>query len=302
MLGLRDLVVVAPATTSSMAEPMFPNPHQASSATATALGIGIGAFPLLATQPSGTAAAEGNRSKAHQAFGGGDPGAPSSISSSSSAIACRDCGNKAKKDCKYRRCRTCCKSRGYDCSTHVKSTWVPAARRRERQMMVSGAAVNAAGGGGGSSGSSTADGKRPRLAVGSSNTTASTKSYDTISSQQGVGSKDRLPGQVRAPAVFRCVRMTAVDEGGTDEIAYQAMVKIGGHMFKGLLCDQGVDDKDKDACILEVQLDSVSNCERNQRESYSSPLRPGHSRAFVTSSNCGLVAGNAAAYNDHPVN
>lgn len=52
----------------------------------------------------------------------------------SGGISCQDCGNQAKKDCPHMRCRTCCKSRGYDCHTHVKSTWVPAAKRRERQQ------------------------------------------------------------------------------------------------------------------------------------------------------------------------
>lgn len=53
--------------------------------------------------------------------------------SGSGGISCQDCGNQAKKDCVHMRCRTCCKSRGFDCQTHVKSTWVPAAKRRERQ-------------------------------------------------------------------------------------------------------------------------------------------------------------------------
>ncbi|KAG4909616.1 hypothetical protein JHK87_055732 [Glycine soja] len=47
-------------------------------------------------------------------------------------ISCQDCGNQAKKDCPHMRCRTCCKSRGFDCQTHIKSTWVPASRRHER--------------------------------------------------------------------------------------------------------------------------------------------------------------------------
>ncbi|RYR10842.1 hypothetical protein Ahy_B05g079316 [Arachis hypogaea] len=34
------------------------------------------------------------------------------------------------------RCRTCCKSRGFDCQTHVKSTSVPASKRRERQQQL----------------------------------------------------------------------------------------------------------------------------------------------------------------------
>ncbi|GER32041.1 lateral root primordium family protein [Striga asiatica] len=52
--------------------------------------------------------------------------------------SCQDCGNQAKKDCVHMRCRTCCKSRGFPCPTHVKSTWVPAAKRRERQLAAAG--------------------------------------------------------------------------------------------------------------------------------------------------------------------
>jgi len=59
------------------------------------------------------------------------------VGSGSGGISCQDCGNQAKKDCPHMRCRTCCKSRGFDCQTHVKSTWVPAARRRERQQQLS---------------------------------------------------------------------------------------------------------------------------------------------------------------------
>lgn len=59
-------------------------------------------------------------------FGGGASG----------GMNCQDCGNQAKKDCPHLRCRTCCKSRGFQCQTHVKSTWVPAAKRRERQQQL----------------------------------------------------------------------------------------------------------------------------------------------------------------------
>lgn len=63
------------------------------------------------------------------------------MSSSSSAggsgiINCEDCGNQAKKDCTHRRCRTCCTSRGFECQTHVKSTWVSASKRRQRQQQL----------------------------------------------------------------------------------------------------------------------------------------------------------------------
>ncbi|GFP96279.1 protein lateral root primordium 1 [Phtheirospermum japonicum] len=162
----------------------------------------------------------------------------------SSSITCQDCGNQAKKDCSHGRCRSCCKSRGFDCSTHVKSTWVPAARRRERQLMCSNAAAG--------SSQSTSSAKKPRLA-GASQTTSHTstsnnnnntpRSFETSSNNQDAIFKESLPGQVNAPAVFKCVRVTAVDDG-EDEYAYQAVVRIGGHVFKGFLYDQGFEGKD----------------------------------------------------------
>ncbi|XP_042000287.1 protein LATERAL ROOT PRIMORDIUM 1-like [Salvia splendens] len=170
---------------------------------------------------------------------------------SSSSSACQDCGNQAKKDCQHRRCRTCCKSRGYDCTTHFKSTWVPAARRRERQLLAT------AG-----SSQSTSGTKKPRLGAASQTTTAShtstsntnqARSFDTSSSHQDAGLKESLPGQVRAPAVFKCVRVTAVDDG-EDEYAYQAVVKIGGHVFKGFLYDQGVEGREGLPNLSELHL------------------------------------------------
>lgn len=57
--------------------------------------------------------------------------------SGSGGLSCQDCGNKAKKECEHMRCRTCCRSRGLPCKTHVKSTWVSAATRRERNQQLS---------------------------------------------------------------------------------------------------------------------------------------------------------------------
>ncbi|CAL9779177.1 unnamed protein product [Musa acuminata subsp. burmannicoides] len=96
---------------------------------------------------------------------------------------CQDCGNQAKKDCSHRRCRTCCKSRGFECSTHVKSTWIPAARRRERQVSAAAAGSSA----------STSAPKKPRLVASQTGTASHTstsnttppRSFDTTSSHQG---------------------------------------------------------------------------------------------------------------------
>lgn len=65
--------------------------------------------------------------------------------------------------------------------------------------------------------------------------------------------KDSLPGQVRAPAVFKCVKVTALDDGD-DEYAYQAVVRIGGHVFKGFLYDQGFEGREGFPNISELHL------------------------------------------------
>ncbi|XP_042451493.1 protein SHI RELATED SEQUENCE 4-like [Zingiber officinale] len=113
--------------------------------------------------------------------------------------SCQDCGNQAKKDCTHLRCRTCCMSRGFPCSTHVRSTWVPAAKRRERQQQLSAAVTTAYGG--------------------------------NLESEI-------FPPEVNAEAKFRCVRLSAVDDAD-EKYAYQTTIHIAGHLFKGILYDHG---------------------------------------------------------------
>ncbi|CBI19787.3 unnamed protein product, partial [Vitis vinifera] len=120
---------------------------------------------------------------------------------------CQDCGNQAKKDCIHMRCRTCCKSRGFPCPTHVKSTWVPAAKRRENQ-------------------------KRQR-----ENPVAPALATTTSGLEVG-----HFPSEVNSPAYFRCVRVSAMDEAD-EQLAYQTAVNIGGHVFKGILYDHGPESR-----------------------------------------------------------
>ncbi|KAL5229950.1 hypothetical protein ABZP36_028726 [Zizania latifolia] len=158
------------------------------------------------------AAASGSSSR-----GGRGPGA------GAGTISCQDCGNQAKKDCVHLRCRTCCQSRGFDCSTHVKSTWVPAAKRRERQNLLVAAAADPS--------------KRPRdsaAAAAQPSTTPTTSSGE----QQQMMAAERFPREVTSDAVFRCVRLGPIDEADA-EMAYQTTVSIGGHVFKGILHDVG---------------------------------------------------------------
>ncbi|XXG40973.1 hypothetical protein AAC387_Pa01g1551 [Persea americana] len=177
----------------------------------------------------------------------------SNPSSGIGQVTCKDCGNQAKKDCSHRRCRTCCRSHGFSCSTHVRSTWIPVARRRERQI---------SGGGGGGLSVSTSTAKKARVIafesngmfshISNSNTTPP-RSSDTSSSQQDASFKESLPGHVQAPAVFKCVRVTAMDNG-EDEYVYQAMVKIRGHVFRGVLYDQGIERRDGVSDISDLHL------------------------------------------------
>ncbi|KAL4278042.1 hypothetical protein GQ457_03G002420 [Hibiscus cannabinus] len=114
---------------------------------------------------------------------------------------CQDCGNIAKKDCSYIRCRTCCRSKGFHCQTHIKSTWVPAYRRPNRHV-------------------------NPKMLRESN-----------PSSGLEVGT---FPAEVTSPATFRCIRVSSVEDAA-DQYAYRTAVNIGGHVFKGILYDQGPD-------------------------------------------------------------
>ncbi|XP_055814739.1 protein SHI RELATED SEQUENCE 1 [Solanum dulcamara] len=140
--------------------------------------------------------------------------------SSSSSSRCQDCGNQAKKDCTYMRCRTCCKSRGFQCETHVKSTWVPVSTRRPRHQLHHHTTIQQ---------------QQQQLQNG-----PNPKRYrpnEVIGDDQEGGD---FPGEVSFPAVFRCIRVSSIDNV-VDQYAYQTSVKIAGHVFKGILYDQGPD-------------------------------------------------------------
>ncbi|KAF7817611.1 protein SHI RELATED SEQUENCE 1-like [Senna tora] len=133
-------------------------------------------------------------------------------------INCQDCGNQAKKDCAHLRCRTCCKSRGFQCQTHVKSTWVPASKRRERQHQLLQQQQHHTS-------------KRIR----DTHATAPCIPSPITTTGLEVG---QFPAEVKSAAVFQCVRVNAMDSP-EEQYAYQTAVNIGGHVFKGILYDQG---------------------------------------------------------------
>ncbi|XP_058765601.1 protein SHI RELATED SEQUENCE 6-like [Vicia villosa] len=300
MFGLRDLVFIAQTPSSlhhhhqQQNQPISsdhpPHPPNLPLPSSSALSVGLGIFPLLTTthidnnnnnnnnnqdsnfwnlkmcQPqqvmmmnSIPKRVEEDDQKIQNLMMGCDENGEFRV--------CQDCGNRAKKDCSFKRCRTCCKSRGFDCSTHVKSTWTPASMRRDRNGAV---VVEGGGDSDGSSGS-----KRQRILMASSshdNVAAATShssssnaasrrslSLDITSScHQDVGFKQSLPRYVTAPAVFKCHRVSGIGSD-EDEIAYLATVSINGHVFKGFVYDQGVvvDGKDETmGCVSELQLGS----------------------------------------------
>lgn len=145
---------------------------------------------------------------------------------STSSSRCQDCGNQAKRDCEYRRCRTCCKSKGFHCQTHVKSTWVPAYRRHQRhqqeqqhQHLLNRVPVH------------------QQRSIQPQNP----KRHRDTSTFPGLGTEGNLPAEVSSTATFRCVRVSIEDDDAAEHYAYQTSVNIGGHAFKGILYDQGPD-------------------------------------------------------------
>ncbi|XP_019155936.1 PREDICTED: protein SHI RELATED SEQUENCE 1-like, partial [Ipomoea nil] len=164
-----------------------------------------------------------------QGGGGGGGGG-----SSSGGVNCQDCGNQAKKDCTHLRCRTCCKSRGFQCQTHVKSTWVSAAKRRERQQQQQLFSLQQH-----QTQPLSFRAENPKRQRDSSSPLACTR-ITTTSSGLEVGG--HFPAEVNSPAVFRCVKVSAMDDE-VDQYAYQTAVSIGGHVFKGILYDQGAETR-----------------------------------------------------------
>ncbi|KAH7575013.1 hypothetical protein JRO89_XS02G0035400 [Xanthoceras sorbifolium] len=150
-----------------------------------------------------------------------------SNSSGSTSTRCKDCGNQAKKNCVYMRCRTCCKRKGFQCQTHIKSTWIPAYRRHQKQYHQQHQLIIA----------SQPTVQEQQLLQGHNSTYNPKRIRENPSSGLEVGN---FPVQMSSESTFHCVRVSSIDEG-IDQYAYHTSVNIGGHIFKGILYDQGPD-------------------------------------------------------------
>nr|AGW27399.1 expression of terpenoids 1 [Petunia x hybrida] len=196
-------------------------------------------------------------------------------------ISCQDCGNQAKKDCQHMRCRTCCKSRGFQCQTHVKSTWVPAAKRRERQQQLS--SLQQDEGNQQNLQLSRDDNKHKRQREDPSASSLVCTRLPSNTSGLQVG---KFPAKVSSNAEFNCVRMSSVEDA-EDQLAYQAAVNISGHIFKGILYDQGPESQ----YITTGDTSSGGG-------SGSAGFQHHHDSAVVTTANGGNAAAEASNYLD----
>ncbi|KAL0741490.1 hypothetical protein Bca4012_083003 [Brassica carinata] len=141
------------------------------------------------------------------------------------ARRCEDCGNQAKKECVYMRCRTCCKAKAFHCQTHIKSTWVPAYRRSHKHQTQSQAQPQ-------QQPLSTTNPKRLRE---QHPTSSPSSSGVRIGTNTG-----HFPAELSSIADFRCVKVSSIDDE-KEQYAYQTTVNIGGHVFRGILHDQGLE-------------------------------------------------------------
>ncbi|KAM3342877.1 protein EXPRESSION OF TERPENOIDS 1 [Capsicum galapagoense] len=197
-------------------------------------------------------------------------------------ISCQDCGNQAKKDCQHMRCRTCCKSRGFQCQTHVKSTWVPAAKRRERQQQLMALQQE-----GHNNNNNNNKSKRQREDPSTSSLVSSRLPSTTTGLEVG-----KFPAKVSTSALFQCIQMSSIDDA-EDQLAYQAAVSIGGHVFKGILYDQG----------HESQYNNMSAAGGDTSSGGSAGVQNHHNSTAVataiTSGGAGTAVGPTEASNFH---
>ncbi|XP_058110226.1 protein SHI RELATED SEQUENCE 1-like [Magnolia sinica] len=201
-------------------------------------GVGLSDESVAAAAAAAAGGGPSSSSSSSKMMMRGGGGGGGGSASGGGGMSCQDCGNQSKKDCAHMRCRTCCKSRGFQCPTHVKSTWVPASRRRERQQQLAAIQQQQQQRTGGVGLHGGENPKRQR-----ENPTAPSLACTRLpTSTSGMELAGHFPAEVNSPAVFRCVRVSALDDPD-DQYAYQTAVSIGGHVFKGILYDQGPDNQ-----------------------------------------------------------
>lgn len=94
-----------------------------------------------------------------------------------------------------------------------------------------------------------------------------------------------FPPEVSSQAVFRCVRVSPVDEA-EDEYAYQTAVSIGGRVFKGILYDKGPEAE---------YMSSTHYHTHHHAEASSSPAAPAAISTAAAIASTAVAAANTNA-------
>lgn len=87
------------------------------------------------------------------------------------------------------------------------------------------------------------------------------------------------------------MRVTALDDGD-DEYAYQAIVRIGGHVFKGFLYDQGFEGREGFPDISELHLGGVGAAPGGRNGASSSHPSLDPSELYGAASGGGMLGGS----------
>ncbi|XP_031379828.1 protein SHI RELATED SEQUENCE 5-like [Punica granatum] len=123
---------------------------------------------------------------------------------------CEECDGQAKRECPHKMCRTPCNTPNWLIS---RSSAAEDPRRLHLPLPLHGSF---------SFSISHQNPKRSREVAGGNNI-----------------DDNAFPAEVSSMALFRCVRVSSFEE--PEQLAYQTSVRIGGHVFKGILYDDGPD-------------------------------------------------------------
>ncbi|GMP37791.1 hypothetical protein CsSME_00009321 [Camellia sinensis var. sinensis] len=84
-----------------------------------------------------------------------------------------------------------------------------------------------------------------------------------------------FPAELHIPTTFRCVRVSSHDNA-VDQYAYQTEINIGGHLFKGILYDQGPEAETHYTADESASVQQQPNLiTTGLTSSYPSPFIPG---------------------------
>lgn len=114
-----------------------------------------------------------------------------------------------------------------------------------------------------------------------------------------------FPPELSSEAVFRCVRVTNIEDAD-DQYAYQTAVNIGGHVFKGILYNQGPETNYDMAAAAAVTTTTAGGFATTAATTVSGGASPSSTTPFIDPSslyptlNTNFMAGTQFFPNPRP--